>query len=897
MTIRREKVVLDLQDNFTTGMLRAAAATKLFDRELAHASGTTGTAEQRMNAGGREIDRYSGRLRLLVNTALAFGPALVPIAAIGVPAVTSLASALGFAALATGGVVVAFQGVGDALKAVNKAQLEPTEANLEAMRLKMSQISPQARDLVHQLADLTPVLHDIRDAGGDQLFPGVSQGIDNLLELAPQAVSMMRTLGDAAGDIFASGTESLTTDRWTGFFNFLDTEARPVLVKTARTAGDLTHGLAEMWMAFEPANRGALNWISDSADDFDRWATELDRTEGFQHFLQFLDETGPQVADTLGSITGAAIDLVQATGPLGGPALRGIEAIADAVSVIADSPFGPVLLAGASGMAALNLAGRTFTPVVTRARKEVGGLVADLRLMRTVGGAAFVQNTEQATAYAAAVGRVQSRLGRFGKSAAGVGALAFATSGLADSMGIANTATLATAGAMAGPWGAAIGAGIGLILDFKAGQDKTSEATAEFTRTLDQQTGALTRSSASYLAAKLGTDDLAAAAERLGVSQADVVSTVMKGSDAVDEFVNKLTDVPDSLALDPERRADVEALGEAMARYGGSVDDAQGSVKAAAAAERVAAQAYRQSGQAVEDETAAIMANITAMQQARAERLRAVNAEIDWFQSIDDAKKALRDNGKTLNLNTQAGRDNRRALAGMASAWNDLNAKQQNAPGKFAAARKAIADQAVAFGMTREAAEKYVDKLLEIPEKRYTKVVADTKGALTDIEAVRARLAGLDGTTAHTSVVTTVRRFGAQNTYADGGHVRGPGGPRDDRIPAWLSNGEFVVNAGATARHRALLEAINARRYADGGAVGAKASMRMWELAFNPVARTAAPGPVAGSSGYDTGWGGEQQWSRVVQRLAAIETAVKASAVATGRTVSSELKATFQGRG
>lgn len=52
---------------------------------------------------------------------------------------------------------------------------------------------------------------------------------------------------------------------------------------------------------------------------------------------------------------------------------------------------------------------------------------------------------------------------------------------------------------------------------------------------------------------------------------------------------------------------------------------------------------------------------------------------------------------------------------------------------------------------------------------------------------------------------------------ADGGYMMGPGGPRDDLIPAWLSNGEFVVNAATTARLRPWLEYENARGYADGG--------------------------------------------------------------------------------
>ncbi|MBP0483938.1 phage tail length tape measure family protein [Sagittula salina] len=76
--------------------------------------------------------------------------------------------------------------------------------------------------------------------------------------------------------------------------------------------------------------------------------------------------------------------------------------------------------------------------------------------------------------------------------------------------------------------------------------------------------------------------------------------------------------------------------------------------------------------------------------------------------------------------------------------------------------------------------------------------------------------------------------------FADGGMTYGPGGSRDDRILGWSatgpyrkSPGEFVVNSDATARHRSLLEAINAGaplplpRYADGGSLSG-AAPRPW---------------------------------------------------------------------
>lgn len=58
---------------------------------------------------------------------------------------------------------------------------------------------------------------------------------------------------------------------------------------------------------------------------------------------------------------------------------------------------------------------------------------------------------------------------------------------------------------------------------------------------------------------------------------------------------------------------------------------------------------------------------------------------------------------------------------------------------------------------------------------------------------------------------------------AGGGPVYGPGTGTSDDIPAMLSNGEFVVNARAASRNRALLEAMNSGGvpgFAAGGSVG-----------------------------------------------------------------------------
>jgi hypothetical protein len=72
-------------------------------------------------------------------------------------------------------------------------------------------------------------------------------------------------------------------------------------------------------------------------------------------------------------------------------------------------------------------------------------------------------------------------------------------------------------------------------------------------------------------------------------------------------------------------------------------------------------------------------------------------------------------------------------------------------------------------------------------------------------------------------IMDSIMSLGSLFMFASGGHVNGPGSGTSDSIPAMLSNGEFVINAKATAATRPLLEAINSGKtpkFALGGSVG-----------------------------------------------------------------------------
>lgn len=126
----------------------------------------------------------------------------------------------------------------------------------------------------------------------------------------------------------------------------------------------------------------------------------------------------------------------------------------------------------------------------------------------------------------------------------------------------------------------------------------------------------------------------------------------------------------------------------------------------------------------------------------------------------------------------------------------------------------------------------YTDEVGGVPTRATTNVTANTEGAKRSLIQLQAAIDGLrDGSV----TITTIRRedtargnagqaslsAGSVRTNAAGGYIAGPGTSTSDSIPAYLSNGEYVMRASSVARYGvAMFDGLNAGRYANGGTVG-----------------------------------------------------------------------------
>ena len=504
----------------------------------------------------RELETSNDRASWLAQGLAAIVPATVPIAAQAVPALFGLTAQLSAAVLAAGVSVLAFQGVGDAMKASIQYEAEPTAANLAKLQEAMAKLTPEAQAFVQQVDELLPQLRTLRDTASANMFPGMSEGLDELITLLPRARDLIGSVAEANGRMAADGAESLAGDDWREFFDYLQRNAAPTTAELGRTIGNVTQGLAHLVVAFEPTQQTWSKGMLNMSRSFRDWADNVDETEGFEQFLDYLEETGPDVLETVGSLAQMLLEVGEAAAPLGGPTLAILRTFADTIGAIADSPIGPVIIGGVAAISALSRAlavsqllfkknedgAQTMVGRVTDGYRsqvrEVGKLPATYREVgaaqraltatqaeaRTVTGQYLGQlqaanlatargvprsaatqarladslskvelanyavrdSTEKVAAAEANRGRVtrQSAAG-IGKTVGAAAALTVATSGIADGMGLSNTATLGLMGTMAGVPGIVGGVVVGALLDARAATADWTDALNELDRASD----------------------------------------------------------------------------------------------------------------------------------------------------------------------------------------------------------------------------------------------------------------------------------------------------------------------------------------------------------------------------------------------------------------------------
>lgn len=368
----------------------------------------TGAAEAKIAALNSSARNASGGIGLLTVAAVGLAPALVPVTA----AVGGLVAALSAPALATGAGLAGFVGVAGVAvtktEAINKQIQQLSKQAENATNMKAAKrYQAQAQTLIDSLSVPQKALLTAQDtvgkafgslmkSAGPAIFTPLVTGLDLLAQVLPKVAPLINAVSGAFDKVLASISRSVQSgalDKTVGFFSSL---AGPSITGLATILGNIAKGFLSMAQASSGLGSNLLGSLERMSASF----ANIGQSKGFQSFLAYVAQVGPQVASTLGSVVDAVVNIGRALAPLGGAVLSGIKGVADVLAnmnptvlgLIASSIGGIVIgLKGMSIVSALIPAVRGFAASLglvdaAAAANPVGAIVVGLTAL----GAAFV---------------------------------------------------------------------------------------------------------------------------------------------------------------------------------------------------------------------------------------------------------------------------------------------------------------------------------------------------------------------------------------------------------------------------------------------------------------------------------------------------------------------------
>lgn len=427
--------------------------------------------------------------------------------------------------------------------------------------------------------------------------------------------------------------------------------------------------------------------------------------------------------------------------------------------------------------------------------------------------------------------------------------------------------------------------GAALLINYANKQADLKAKTHEFSGALDENSGALTRRNREMLISDLRASGAVDAAKKFGLTLNDLVRAETGHADAIKKvndataaasgetlnfgqsllnplktlnpFSDKLTETGEAAKLVNDSVAEGSQIVKDAAGFW--KEDAKALGEVAAESEALTpkqvelAKAEEEAANKAKMQADAMQALINKFTLFSAGVLSVEAAEDAFEKAVDDATASIKENGKSLEKNSEKGRGNRQALREIVSATNDVISARAN-QGASEKELKVLQEQgigafkraAIAMGVSAEKAKVLAARYFGIPASRKTVLTADKQDAEAKIKALNKKLQGVHNKKTRAKIqaeVTAAKRDLARiiaqlkaikskavnvriDTWrtthnqkggpplptATGGWIRGPGTGTSDSIPRMLSNGEFVVRASQAQRFGPLLEAMNSGR-------------------------------------------------------------------------------------
>jgi phage-related protein len=283
----------------------------------------------------------SRQVNLVAAAVITLGSALIPLGAVAVGGIMSLASA--FTVAGTGAAlfglvaISAFKPVSAALKKMHTLQDQYNQAvtddqkdvALGKMKALMDSLTPSQRAMVGAVEDFRTAWGKLVAEFEPRVFQIATEGLRDVADILPSLKPIISGTADAFLTLERTASKALKGDFWQSFLSMIGSQATPIITGLGRSIGNLIEGFAALIMAFMPMTADFTGGLEGMTKSFADWAKNVSKTQGFQDFVAYIYENVPLVLGLIASLTGALVAMGKAMAPVGEALVVGAKYLAD----------------------------------------------------------------------------------------------------------------------------------------------------------------------------------------------------------------------------------------------------------------------------------------------------------------------------------------------------------------------------------------------------------------------------------------------------------------------------------------------------------------------------------------------------------------------------------------
>ncbi|MER5473728.1 hypothetical protein [Streptomyces sp. NPDC002685] len=517
---------------------------------------------------------------------------------------------------------------------------------------------------------------------------------------------------------------------------------------------------------------------------------------GFDGFIDTAKEVGPLLAETLGNLAKAVLNLAESGGDVGVTLLTAANALAKLVNAIPPEALGvfmqfyavlKLVKIGMAGVAAVSGA------------QAAAGIAAFVRAARFGGVGSAISGVTQRMS---TLSKVAGGLGILGAVAVGIDALAKKARGAPPDVDKLATSlkTLAATGETTGelaktfPTVDAFVAKLNMLQGEQAKLDKGLEWPKKIAGV-----GPIIDTLVPRI------DDLVNGSKSLGATKEDFKSfdqalADMVNSGYADQAAQSFRDYEAALKASGRSQAEINEL---IPAYTASVAGLKADNDVAAKGMGVFGQQALETGRQLETQKRAADGLRQSIINLNDTNRGAYDAQIAFEQGVDDLTAAFKENGATLDIHTEAGRKNGEAMSKVAKARDEMivsgiaaNESLESMNGKSEKLRGTMMRLATeAFDGNKQKAKEYVNQLLSTPEAITTMIKAEKAEAIAGLQSVQAAIKATPG--AKSIKVDTLNAAAIKALEAVGFKTKQL---PDGRTEVFTANGKAIGNITAVTR-------------------------------------------------------------------------------------------------